>query len=494
MKILLINAGELLSSDGSRLISALLKRAGHSVKSVFMTGIKPLPKEIEEFEQLNELLKDSELVMISVYSTYASRAVQVTKFIRKKYPRLKVIWGGPHCISVPELSLPYADGVCYAEGDESVVELANRMEKGIDYTDIRNMAFNVNGTHIKNPVAPPFRDLNSLPYPDYDFDDQYLLDRVICQMTKEKAKKHFTFISYQAKTIPIYYALTSRGCPHQCSYCNNIRYVSMWGRNLMRFRSVDHIIGELKVIMERLDFCKFIGFGDDDFLARPTQQLEEFAKKYKEEIDLPFLVCISANTFNKKKFEILLDAGLKITQMGVQSGSQRVLDEVFNRRVPVAKTREVTRQIELYQKNIDLTLLLDFIIDNPYETRDDIIQTYQYLVDLPQKVTVQIYMLSFFPGTPIYNRALKEGIIEPFNENVSRFLGSRSGYDIKYQKNYETFLILFIRSLRIRGLRKYTPKYVLRALGSRPIRFIATIFPMAFYRFLFKIVRKLTTP
>jgi radical SAM superfamily enzyme YgiQ (UPF0313 family) len=494
MKILLINTGEFLSSDGSRLISSLLKRAGHSVKSVFMTVVKPLPQEIEEFEQLNELLKDSELVMISVYSTYASRAVQLTKFIRKKYPSLKVIWGGPHCISVPELSLPYADGVCYAEGDESVVELVNRMEKGIDYTDIPNMAFNVNGTHIKNPVAPPFRDLDSLPYPDYDFEDQYLLEREVSQMTKEKANKHFTFISYHSRTIPVYYALASRGCPHQCAYCNNIRYISMWGRNLMRFRGVDHIIGELKVVMERLDFCKFIGFGDDDFLARPTQQLEEFAKKYKEEIDLPFLVCISANTFNKKKFEILLDAGLKITQMGVQSGSQRVLDEVFNRRVPVAKTTEVTRQIELYQKNIDLTLLLDFIIDNPYETRDDIIQTYQYLVDLPQKVTVQIYMLSFFPGTPIYNRALSDGLIKPFGEYIPRYLGSRSGYDIKYQKNYETFLILLIRSLQIRGLRKYTPKYVLRALGSRPLRFIASIFPMVFYRFLFKIVRKLTTP
>jgi hypothetical protein len=99
MNILFVNTSERLSSDGSHLISALLKRAGHSVKSVFMTGFKPIPQELEEFEQLNELIKESELIMISVYSTYASRAVRITKFIKENYPGLKVIWGGPHCIS-----------------------------------------------------------------------------------------------------------------------------------------------------------------------------------------------------------------------------------------------------------------------------------------------------------------------------------------------------------------------------------------------------------
>jgi anaerobic magnesium-protoporphyrin IX monomethyl ester cyclase len=493
VNILFVNTSERLSSDGSRLISALLKRAGHSVKSVFMTGFKPIPQEIEEFEQLNELLKDSELVMIAVYSTYAHRSTRITKFIRERYPGLKVIWGGPHCISVPELSLPYADGVCYAEGDESVVELVNRMAKGVDYTDIPSMAFNVNGTYIKNPVLPPFRDLDSLPYPDYDFDNQYLLDRKLYQMTKEMSEKYFPVYFVR---VPIYFTVTSRGCPYQCSYCNNIRYVSMWGRNLLRFRSVDNIIGELKYILERFDFFKFIGFGDDDFLTRPTQQLQDFAEKYKKEIGLPFFMCVTANTFNKKKIEIMLDAGLKIIQMGVQSGSQRVLDEVFNRKIKVAKTKEVIRQIESYQKIHDLTLLLDFIIDNPYETRDDIIQTYQYLVDLSPKVNFNLFLLTFFPGTPLYQRALSDKIIEPstVDEDTFRDFCCRKGYEIRYQKNYELFLIFLIRSFRLRGLRKYIPKHVLRALGSRPVCFIASLFPAAFYRTLFEVIRKVTSP
>jgi len=490
MNILLVNVNSRLSSDGSRLILALLKRAGHSVKSVFMTELKPMSCELEEIEQLSELLKDSELVMIAVYSTFAFRAVQITKFIRKKYPGLKVIWGGPHCISSPELSLNYADGVCYAEGDESVVELVNKMEKGINYTDTPNMAFNINGNHIINPVLPPFLDLDSLPYPDYDFEDQYLLDKKLFQITKEKAKEYFTKGPGQ---VPIYFILTSRGCPHQCSYCNNIRYVSMWGRNRMRFRSIENIIGELKGILKHIDFFKYIGFGDDDFFMRPTQQLEDFAKKYKEEIAMPFSIAISANTFKKEKLEILLDAGLKRIQMGIQSGSQRVLDEVYNRKVMVSKTKEVTRQIEAYQKTYDFTLVLDFIIDNPYETKDDIIQTYQYLLNLsPPKQQFQIFLLAFFPGTPLYKRAVSDGFFEPFSENAFRFFNIKSMYDVRYQNNYETFLIFIMHFLQTHlRLRRYTPKYVLRAIGSRPVRFVASIIPMTFYRFLFEILRRL---
>jgi len=83
------------------------------VKSVFLARSEPHAYGEEELEPLIEILKPSDLVMIGVYSSYAIRAVQVTAFVRKRYPGMKVIWGGPHCISVPELGLRYADGICF---------------------------------------------------------------------------------------------------------------------------------------------------------------------------------------------------------------------------------------------------------------------------------------------------------------------------------------------------------------------------------------------
>lgn len=482
MKITLINATNRLSCDGSNLISALLKQAGHSVKNVLLAKQRDFPYRQDEIGQLHEIVKGTDLIMIAVYSSFVYRAIQVTEFVRKKYPGMKVIWGGPHCISAPELSLRYADGVCFAEGDKAIIDLVNKMETGTDYLNTPNMAFNVGGSFKTNDVLPPFSDLDNLPYYDYDLNDRYLLDEKLLPVTKKMVKEHYVFYPFGSPTFTF---ITSRGCPYKCSYCNNIRYIAMHGHTPIRFQSVNRFIDELEYAIRYFDFFQFVAFGDDDFLLRDKKQLEDFAEQYRKKIGLPFGICVSANTFRREKMEILLDAGLKLVQLGVQSGSQRVIDEVFDRKINVTKTMEIVRQIEPYYKTHGLNLLLDFIIDNPYETRNDIIQTYQYLANLPHHVRVNIFCLAFFPGTPIYTKALKDGFIEPYNEKTSRFFNKVN--KITYQRNYETILILLFKLLRRhKRMRRYIPRFVLRALGSRLVRGIASIFPFSFYASLIK--------
>ncbi|MDD5169444.1 MAG: cobalamin-dependent protein, partial [Syntrophales bacterium] len=123
MQIALFNLSRTISADGSRLILGLLKRAGHNVKFICLSRSSSQMYEIKELRLLNHILQDSNLVFIAVYSSYVGRAIQLTEFIHAEYPRLKVIWGGPHCISVPELSLQYADGICFSEGEEAVIDL-----------------------------------------------------------------------------------------------------------------------------------------------------------------------------------------------------------------------------------------------------------------------------------------------------------------------------------------------------------------------------------
>lgn len=170
-----------------------------------------------------------------------------------------VIWGGPHCINAPELSLRFADGVCFAEGDESAVIFANAMEEGKDYLNTPNMAFTGNETTgngsgnniLKNKTIPPIHELDSLPYPDWDIKDHFILNHGLSRVTKEDVLKYESDVLFPG---PAYIILTSRGCPNICSYCYNSQLASVYDRYPIRFRSVDHFIGELEYVIEQFVF------------------------------------------------------------------------------------------------------------------------------------------------------------------------------------------------------------------------------------------------
>lgn len=92
MNIALINVSQELSIDGTRLISSLLKQAGHSVRMIFFPRlVSAAPYEEKEIGLLSNLLKDVDLVMIGVYTVYSYRAVRVTEYVHKHLPGLKVI-------------------------------------------------------------------------------------------------------------------------------------------------------------------------------------------------------------------------------------------------------------------------------------------------------------------------------------------------------------------------------------------------------------------
>jgi anaerobic magnesium-protoporphyrin IX monomethyl ester cyclase len=485
MHLTLVNVSGRLSTDGSRLVSALLKRAGHQVDSVFLSRTEPLLYGRDELALLDPILRRTGAVLLSVYSSYAVRAVQVSDFVHERYPGAKVFWGGPHCISVPELGLRHADGICFSEGDEAVVALADAMARGVSWRDTPNFAFRDGHGLRMNPVLPPFRDLDGLPFYDYSYDGHFMLDRELLPMSREHLEKRLAGYPYR---IPIFYYMTSRGCPHSCAYCNNCRYVALWGNSAIRLQSVQRALEELEHQLSRLDFIKCVIFGDDDFFVRPLDQLALFAEQYRKRIRLPFGVAVSARTYRRDKLEVLLDAGLTGIQMGVQSGSRRVIREVYERKISVTKVRETAAEIGTYSRRLDL--ILDFIIDNPYETRADILKSLRLILGLPWEVKINVFYLAYFPGTPLYDRALADGYIQPYSQQAYRpYTRSR----LRFQRNWETFLILLLRLLRAAVKRPGRSLGVLiRLLASAPVRTLMAAVPAPFYSALSGLLQQVT--
>lgn len=470
MKILFISVSGRLPSDGSRLISALLKQDGHKVLNVYLARTEPDYSEVE-FEKLNHLLESARLVLIAVYSNYAYRAEKLTEFIHNRFPELLVVWGGPHCVSVPEYSLKFADAVCFSEGEKCILELVGRLEQNIPYHNIHNMAFRVNGENIINHALPPYQDLDSLPYYDFSFDDQYLLDKKITPLDKSNIIDFFKQYPFYTPTL---YFLTSRGCTQKCSFCNNIRYTSLFGPHRIRFYSTVRIISEIRATLDNLDFIKFIGIADDDFFARPLAKIKEFAILYKQQINLPFGVAVTPRSYSKDKLQVLVEHGLKAINIGVQSGSQKVLDDIYNRRINLEKTKDIIHEISEYNATWGVLTVVDFIIDNPYETKEDIMATFKFILNMPPEAKINLFYLSFNPGTPIYDRALQDGLIEPYGDSKFR---SFSRSTLRYQINYETLLVQALRLCRLHPRLRRIPKILFKLMGSSPVRAMANLLP-----------------
>ena len=482
MKIALIECDVELPTDGIRLVSALLKKAGHTVYFIFL----PVPHFDEHgrtgFAALKQIFSLCDAVMFSVYSYQSHRAAVLTKHIHDSFSAIPVIWGGPHCISAPELSLRHADAVCYGEAEACIADYVSSLEKGDRTPDTGNMAFKRNGEIVINKPLPPFHDLDSLPFYDYDLENQFILEKDLAPMSRDIMRRTLSGYPMGNPTLSV---LTSRGCPHCCSYCNNSRYISLFGKNSIRAQSVGRFMDEIESMVNRFDFFKGIFFGDDDFFVRSCEEIRAFAERYKKNVNLPFAIATSANTFRPEKFEPLLDCGLKRLVLGVQTVNQRVLKEIFNRNIDPRKTAAIALETTRYYKSHGFRVHLDFISDNPYETREEILADYRFMIRLSPHIRFQIHNLVFFPGTPLYEKAVKDAVIKPFDENEFRsYLEA-----VQYHCHYEMFLYMFAGFLGRTGARALVPRFLLEMIALKPVRAVMNLLPRPLMR---NLVREFT--
>lgn len=465
MKILLFDVnGYIFCARGIDLISAILKESNHSIKKVSLIRKGIATYKQEELKLLTDLIKDHELFLISVFSSYLNRAIQLTKFIKSICPEKKVIWGGPHCIAVPEMNLDTADVVCYSEAELIINDLVLNVNDDKKLSEIPNIAYKRDGKIIKTPIIQPISNLDLLPISDFELETHYIIDDKLDKLSD----LDLPTLYQRTKEDKRFDILATRGCPIKCSYCNNSKQLEFFGKAYIRRRSIDHYFKEVRKIIE-IYSPREIAFADDDFLMRKVDEIEEFIERYNKEINIPFSMFISPWAYSKEKMDILVKGKLARVRMGVQSGSERILKDVYRRHYPIEKIKKVLHEFNYYVENHGVKLNVNFIIDNPYEKPIDIYKTFRVVVKLPISYNIKVFALIFLPGTPIYNRAIKDGLLKDGDESSKRdFYGG-----LLYQRNYITYLLVLYRYTY--QATRYT-KYIYKLLGTKPFYFFGLVF------------------
>lgn len=430
MKIVFIYSGA--ENLGIEYISSLIESKGHEVfllfdpaifsgdltiNSKFLSRIFSIDKNI--IKRTIELKPD--LIAFSAYTGNYRWCLNIAQGI-KKLVKVPIVFGGVHTSAVPErvLSNDFVDFAIIGEGEFPMLDLIEHLKEGAgreELLDIPNICFKYqDNVHLNNP-RPYIKDLDLLPFPDkalfYEkvplFEENYLI-------------------------------ITSRGCPYNCTYCSNNMYHKLYSKEKqhVRQRSPNNVIEELSYIKKR-GIARLIVFADDVFTSS-EHWLENFVEKYKSKINLPFFCSTNPSAITKEIVYLLKEGGCWLVTLGVQSGSERIRKEIFNRRISNSKIIEAIS----YIKEMDIKVSVDHIFGTPSETEDDLKQG----LNLYNKVKadrILTFWLTFYPRTKIIDYAKEQKIlsdkdienIEKGDSGFTHDIGSVSSDKIQIYAKYE---------------------------------------------------------
>ncbi len=296
---------------------------------------------------------------------------------------------GPHVTVLPERSLkdcPAIDFVVRKEFDYAVCEFAN----GKPLDEILGISFLKNGSVVHTPDRPEIQDLDSLPHVTE-----------IYRRDLDVTKYNVPFLLY-----PYVSLYTTRGCPAQCTFC-------LWPQTLSghpwRKRSTDDVAREMAKAKDFWPDVREFFFDDDTFNIQKVRTIE-LCEKLKP-LKLTWS-CTSRVTTDYETLKAMKEAGCRLLIVGYESGDQQILKNI-KKGATIERARQFTKDCH----KLGLVVHGDFILGLPGETPDTIRNTIAFAKELDVE-TIQVSVAHAYPGTELYDYAVKNGFMVGDNKMV----------------------------------------------------------------------------
>lgn len=386
MKVLMINPpynsskykfiGLVAPPLGIAYIAAMLEKNGVNVKILDAPAL-----EINHEAVKNEIQKFSpDIISITAVTPTIDSALKTAQVSKEACPNAVTVLGGYHPTFTYQelLKNDFVDIIVLGEGELTMVELVDAIEKGRDLKE-------VDGIAVENYLTSPrciIEDLDTIPFPA----------RHLLPMDEYK------ILNMKLTTGTI---VSGRGCPYKCSFCASS---AMHGHKL-RLRSAENVVDEMEHLVTDHDI-EMVAFMDDTFTLN-KKRVYEICDAIKDRgLDNYWGCTARVDTISEDLLKTMKDAGCITMFLGVESADQQVLNQVnkktnINR---IKKTFELTRKY-------GMRTIASVVLGMPGDTKISIKNTIKFVKILEPSYAV-FSLATPYPGTDFYLKAASENLIK----------------------------------------------------------------------------------
>ena len=375
-------------------ISAALKIAGYDVHCLNLNNHQE-PVENLVIKEVRKLQPNAIATGgLSVHYKHIKQVIGLTRIVS---PNSTIIVGGGIISSEPELMLRalQADIGVIGEGDETIVKLMNCIKNESDLSIVNGIIFKSKESGeekiVINPKATPIKDLDSLPFVDYEglgmkehLNFQRFTDRI-----------WFNNIN-SSRIVRGVEMIGSRSCPFDCSFCFH-----PLGR-VYRERSLNNFFIEVEHLIETYNINSLMLL--DELFAANAERLIEFCNRIKR-YNLKWTVQLRVDLVNEDVLDLMKNSGCVSISYGIESMSSKVLIGMKKHTKPLI----IEQALDLtYKKCIDIQGNL--IFGDSSET----IFTAKETIDWwkhNRKYKLYLDSIQQYPGTKIYYDAINKGVL-----------------------------------------------------------------------------------
>jgi len=370
-----------------------------------------------------EIGKISPLIVgVSCLTENRYSALKTLEIIKKNYPRIITILGGLHPTFTDKLILQnydFVDFIVRNEGEETLYELMKAIKSKKSTDKILGISFKRNGEIMQNAQRPFIKDINKLPSPAYG---SFPIKKYPLPPDVEEGIKQTILFT------------TSRGCPMGCKFCET---TIAWGRTL-RGMTAKRIFEEIRYLNKKygVDYIRFA----DDLFTLDRQKVIDFCKLIiKNKIRIKFRIQARVDTVSAEMLSYLKKAGCDLIEYGAESGSEKVL-KAIGKNITVKKIKEATELTKKAGIEAKFFLIVGALEEDARETW----KTFQLIKDAKPDY-IGINPLTIYPGTFVYDEAIKKKIIKP--DIWLHYINKKTGNSPLYTEFYNGAEMLFLSEL-----------------------------------------------